>query len=211
MAEDGSWTEIVHNTSSDVRKIMFVFHGYGADNKNIAPVGPAIAENCPGIEIHVPNGIEICEENETGYQWFSFGETYPDSYFDNEEAIRAHIDRTLKNKKISSYADLIFCGFSQGATVSLTLGLKLGVGMIISFAGALLDGSYPASGSKNTKIIMLHGELDTVVPAELAENAANFLRQGGLDASFVLDNDVGHAISENMLKEARKFLEKYIT
>jgi predicted esterase len=48
--------EIVVDTDNPVRKIMFVFHGYGADNENIAQVGVEISKGRPDIEVYVQIG-----------------------------------------------------------------------------------------------------------------------------------------------------------
>ncbi|MDR3151440.1 MAG: dienelactone hydrolase family protein [Holosporaceae bacterium] len=199
---------IIIEADEPVQKIMFVFHGYGADNENVAPLGVEIAKNRPDIEIYVPNGVKKCEDND-GRQWFSFREPHPESYKKNEKIIQSYIDGILARKKMK-YADVIFCGFSQGAMVSLTLGLKLGVDMIISFAGSVVLGEYPTvPNSRNTKVAMLHGKHDNIVPFSLVEQSIDIIRSNGTPVHFGLDKDAGHVITEDMLHTARTFFEKY--
>ena len=111
------------------RKIIFIFHGYGADKTNMEPIGKAFSRFFDNAEIHMPDGIHECEEG-IGLCWFTYddndvGEMYK-SYLQSESEIKNYVD-TVISKNNLTYDDVVFAGFSQGAMLALTLGLKLEV------------------------------------------------------------------------------------
>jgi predicted esterase len=54
--------EIVIAPEANRKKIIFVFHGYGADNENLLPIGRAFSQCIESVEVRLPNGIEPCNE-----------------------------------------------------------------------------------------------------------------------------------------------------
>ena len=49
--------EYVVHAEETARQVLFLFHGYGSDNRNLEPVGRILADAVPGMEVRLPRGI----------------------------------------------------------------------------------------------------------------------------------------------------------
>ncbi|MDR1334644.1 MAG: hypothetical protein LBJ71_05490, partial [Holosporaceae bacterium] len=107
--------EIVLNSTEEAEKVLFIFHGYGADNENMRPLGEVFASVFPKMEIHIPNAPEDCEEN-SGRQWFSLKENdmeiWRQSCSEKIPEIMEYITGVLEKKKLSP-KEAVVAGFSQ--------------------------------------------------------------------------------------------------
>ncbi|GHT95468.1 phospholipase [Alphaproteobacteria bacterium] len=199
--------ESIIESKVETKRIMFVFHGYGASKENILAVGETFAMVFEDLEVHVPDGIERCDENDDGYQWFPlYGDV--DDYFieykKNEHLIREYVDEILEKKELT-YADAIFVGFSQGAMLSILLGLKLGVSHIVSFSGVLIDQNIKDINLK-TRLVMIHGKGDLVVPFDMMISSIDVLRRNGFGIYMAVSETAEHFIDDYMMQAAVKFL-----
>jgi phospholipase/carboxylesterase len=199
--------ELIIKSKTDTKKIMIIFHGYGANKEDFLPVADAFSQTIDRIQINIPDGIEK-SGHPNGYQWFALrGEGLEEdkqAFRKNEHVIRTYIDGIL-NENEMTHEDLILVGFSQGAMLSLFLGLKLGASHIISFCGVLMDAKIKAR-NPNTKIIMIHGQKDTVVPVDLMLSSIETLKRSNLNVSVVISESAAHYIDEHMMMAAIEFL-----
>jgi len=123
--------EIVVAARSEAKKLMFIFHGYGASSSDMAALGKSFSEIIPDTEFHIPNGIEKCQECPSGYQWFDLSGS---DFIESEKCFKAmnknipqimtYIDKVIAQKPGLTHDDVILSGFSQGAMLALTLGLR---------------------------------------------------------------------------------------
>jgi phospholipase/carboxylesterase len=198
--------EIIIDSKLETKKIIFLFHGYGANKENLSQVGEMLAEHVPDAKVHIPDGIEQCNEG-IGFQWFSFVGSGIDinkkDFYANRDIIESYIRGVINGKNLN-LKDVCLSGFSQGGMISIALGLSIGVGKIISFSGLLLDNEVSIA-DKNTKILMTHGLFDNVVPIQCMYNSEKILRQRGMDVK-VVTSEVEHYIDNNALTEAINFL-----
>jgi phospholipase/carboxylesterase len=200
--------EIVLKSKSKTQKLIFVFHGYGSDKNDLLSIGEEFLKAIPAAEIHLPNGIENCEEG-IGYQWFSLkareAEGWNQAFLKNLPKIIAYIQRIMKEKGID-YKDVIFSGFSQGATLSLSLGLAYGAQAVIAFSGLLMDHEgFVCAG--NTKILLTHGACDDVTDISAMTSAENTLKNAGLEVKTVISENLCHGIDAYVLSQAVDFLK----
>ncbi|GHU12524.1 phospholipase [Alphaproteobacteria bacterium] len=199
--------EYVIKSKAKTKRIMFIFHGYGASKENFQAAGEIFAKTFNDIEVHIPDGIEKCDGNYDGYQWFPlYGDTdnHNIEYKKNEHLIKEYIDDVLE-KKGFTYKDVILAGFSQGAMLSIILGLKLGVSHIVSFAGVLIDQNIKNINVK-TKLVMIHGKLDSVVPLDMMISSIDVLRRNGLGVYVAVSETAAHYVDGDMMQAALKFL-----
>ncbi|GHU17632.1 phospholipase [Alphaproteobacteria bacterium] len=199
--------ESVIKSKTEPKRIMFIFHGYGADKGNFQAIGETFAKVFDDLEVHIPDGIEKCDENDDGYQWFPlYGDV--DDYFieykKNEHIIKEYVDDVLEKSGLT-YANAIFAGFSQGAMLSIILGLKLGVSHVVSFSGVLIDQNIKDFNLK-TKLVMIHGESDAVVPFDMMIASVDVLRRRGLGVYLAVSETAKHFIDDYMMQAAVKFL-----
>ena len=201
--------EYVVHAEEAARQVLFLFHGYGSDNRNLEPVGRILADAVPGMEVRLPRGIEPCEEG-FGRQWFSLPDRDLDAWYDNflksAPIIMSYIDKVLADKNMT-YADAIIAGFSQGGMISLSLGMKYAMKGIISFSGYLMS-EKDIRSDIDTKVLLCHGGEDTVVPLQLLDLTENQLKSAGISVSKQISPSLGHAIDKFLLESAVDFLRQ---
>lgn len=204
MKESFSKSEIQKN-----KKIVVFFHGYGKDKELFAPVGRIVSRTLKNADVHIPQGIQPCEDGE-GYQWFPFRDfslsSWKDAYYEVEPKLIEYMEKIIGRKNLD-YDNVILSGFSQGAMVALMLGLKLHVGAIISFSGILLDVEVivpPIS----TKILMIHGANDKIIPLSEMQLSAEALKNRKIDTDTFIDEDGEHGINISMIRSAVRFLKQ---
>lgn len=190
------------------RMVLFLFHGYGKSKENVVSLGKELIKARPDIEIHIPDGVEQCVE-ENGREWFELnGEDvsiWEADFLKKSGEIISYVDDVLVSKKMS-YSHAIFCGFSQGAMVSLGIGLKLGVSAVISFSGLLLDAK-SCVGKVRTKVLLLHGAADDVIPVEAMKLTERVLMNAGVPVKSEISPTLKHEIDKKVLTRAMDFLK----
>jgi phospholipase/carboxylesterase len=200
--------EIVLKPKEKFHKLLFVFHGYGADGNNLLPVGEEFSQAMPSAEVRIPDGLEVCDAG-FGYQWFPLIgndlDAWGKSFEEYSDRITSYIESRMQEKHIG-YEDVIFTGFSQGAMLSLGLGLRHGVQAIVAFSGGLLD-SKPAIASKYTKVLLTHGVQDTVLDVSIMRATEDILKATNVNVQVVVDANAGHEIDGHMLSRAVDFLK----
>ncbi|MDR1235596.1 MAG: dienelactone hydrolase family protein [Holosporaceae bacterium] len=203
--------EIILNSTPEADRVLFIFHGYGADAENLKSVGEIFGDNFPKTEIHIPDGPEKCRECATGRQWFDLAgddvNVWNRSCVKDSSMITEYVDSVLSKKNLS-YSDAVFSGFSQGAMLSLYLGLKHNVKGIISFSGILLCAEEIKHSSASSKVLLAHGEQDAVIPFESLKITEEALKHIGVDVETAVSPGIGHAIDNYLLTRAVDFLKR---
>jgi phospholipase/carboxylesterase len=201
--------EIILASKSKTSKLTFIFHGYGADNNNLRPIGEEFSEALPDAEVRLPNGIEECDEG-FGRQWFALAgndvNAWKLAYAKNSYKIMSYVDAVISEKNLT-YKDVIFAGFSQGAMLSLSLGLKHGIKGVVAFSGLLLD-LEPYADCRDTKILLTHGQEDKVVPFEAMKLTEEALKEAGVSVKTAVSPNLAHAIDDYLLTQAVDFLKE---
>jgi phospholipase/carboxylesterase len=200
--------EIVLEARSKIDSLIFIFHGYGADKDNLRPVGEAFSKALPGAEIHLPNGIEKCDDG-FGRQWFALQdndiEIWERAFNENSAKIISYVDAVIAEKNLS-YKNVIFSGFSQGAMLSLSLGLQYEVKAAVAFSGLLLNPKAYVQ-KKSTKVLLTHGAEDTVIPLSAMTLTEEALSGAGIDVQTAVSPRLSHAIDDYLLGRAVDFLK----
>ena len=171
-------------------------------------MGERFAETLPTAEVHLVNGIERCSETCDGYRWFPMnGDDIKDweaGFAKNIPQIMNYVD-SVKDSKNLSYRDVIFSGFSQGAMLSLSLGIKSNVKAVISFSGLLLSPETFLK-SADTKVLLAHGTDDTVIHVSAVDLTKAALEKFNIDTRTAIAPKLDHAINQYLLDQAVDFL-----
>ena len=163
-----------------------------------------------------PDGHETCSINPTGFQWFDL--TKDDPKYILEESIKAEkklnmfIDQikeefNLRNNKIC------LSGFSQGCMMSINLGLTSDEEYccVVGFSGKIIDQENLKSRKKiSTNTLLVHGELDQVVPANFMLEAKDFLIRNNVEIETHLIKDCDHHIPIEASSIALNYILKKI-
>lgn len=190
--------------------LMVLLHGVGATAESFAPIARALAPALPTTEFLVPDGTYPFDGGGRGRQWFSVrGVTEENRASRVDEAaqpLSAWIDRELAARKLGRDR-LIVLGFSQGAIMAQWLALRTSPppAAIVALAGRLAVPRQP-SDSTTTDVLLVHGTADTVMPVQLAEQAAAELEARGLDVELRIVPGLAHGVDARVLAEVKAFL-----
>ena len=199
--------ELIIPSKKETKNLIFVFHGYGSDKDNLQIVGEKFAEELPTAEIHLANGLEPCAES-CGFKWFSMDsdnlEDWESAFSKNVPQIMKYID-SAKDAKNLDYRDIILAGFSQGAMLSLSLGIYHNVKAVIAFSGMILAPDKFLKKAE-TKVLLAHGSSDSVIPVSAVDFTKSALEKFNIDTQVAIATGLDHAINQYLLDKAIDFL-----
>ena len=105
---------------------------------------------------------------------------------------------------------IAFFGFSQGAIMALDAVAtgRWPVRAVVAASGRLATA--PEAIEPLTKILVMHGENDPVIPAQETQLAAERLRAAGFEVQAKLYPGLGHVLSAEGIQTAGKFLARQL-
>ena len=110
---------------------------------------------------------------------------------------------------LKGYDNIFLGGFSQGACMSLHIGLSYDkvLGGIISCSGALFPKTIINKNNENLKIFVSHGELDDLIDKNINELSIKRINHfPNLEIHYY--PNIGHLIEQNALVDLNKFFTK---
>ena len=119
----------------------------------------------------------------------------------------AFIDAELARLSVQDYAIM---GFSQGAMMALHVGLRRANApkAILAFSGRLLAADRIGEIANHAPVLLVHGEVDSVVPAENSRIAAGLLAAAGVPVQTLFSKDLGHGIDDSGLSAGAIALQR---
>ena len=178
------------------KALFLLFHGVGASQHDLAPLGSRLAREFPDaavVSVPAPDDSDLGR----GLQWFSVLGVTESS---RPQRVAATLPRFLdtvrhwQQRMGVAPADTTLVGFSQGAIMALEAAHAQPpvAARVVALSGryAELPQAAPAA-----RVHFLHGAADPVIPAAQAEAAARRLEE--LKAAVTLDvlPGLGHGIS----------------
>jgi len=203
------------------KQLVVLFHGWGADGNDLIGLAPALAPALPEAAFVSPNGPFPCDAG-FGRQWFSLGDRSPDG--DMADAVMtarlaavapmidAFVDAELARCDLGA-DKLAFVGFSQGTMAALYAGLRRqnGPAGILGYSGHLVAGPALAQEARaKPEILLVHGEMDEILPVAATRYAENMLRKHGFAVNAVYRPGLGHGIDEEGLRRGAAFLRRVL-
>jgi phospholipase/carboxylesterase len=195
--------------------LVILLHGYGADGADLFGLAEPLSTVLPTAAFVSPNAPERCSVNPMGYQWFPI----PRMDGSTEEAMRAGFDHAQKT--LNAFIDgemlryglpadrVALVGFSQGSMMSLHVAPRRAdpLAGIVAFSGRLLE---PERLSTETvsrpPVLLVHGDMDDVVPPSSLEDARAGLGAAGFTVRWHVSRGIGHGIAPDGLQMAAQFL-----
>ena len=191
---------------SEVKSLIILLHGWGADAADMFGLAPFLGRVREGCGFYAPNAPFPCAASPYGRQWFDIqeGEKGAMSAMDDLQELLFNIFDEFS----ISPSKIILGGFSQGGMMTLAVGPLFELAGLISFSGALLTEKNLKKSSKSSPpILLIHGDLDDVVPASSLIDAQSHLEEKGYRVEVILEKGVGHSINELGLDAAKNFID----
>lgn len=175
--------------------VIFLLHGMGSNEQNMMSLVSGIEKELFVFSIRGPL------QQPPGYAFFTiqgFGNPHRDVFDSAVNKLENFIEYAVENNPIDAN-EVYFMGFSQGAILSMTLGLKLGnrIKGIIALSGYIptfVKEEYDIQSLDGVSAFISHGEHDQVLPFEWGVDAEAFYKQNGAASTFS-DYPEGHTVS----------------
>ena len=193
-------TVIKPEGNNKITSAIILFHGYGGDGKDISAITSGWKRFLPNTIFLCPDGHEKCPVNPSGFQWFDLSKEDPKYIIEQslkaEKIINKFLNEVKDVYKLSN-SKICLSGFSQGCMISINLGLtsKENFNCIVGFSGKIIDKNDLSKRiSSKTKMLLLHGELDSVVPPVNLLDAKDFLIRNKIEVETHMISDCDHNI-----------------
>lgn len=192
-------------TGETPKGLVVALHGWGANAEDLAGLVPFV--NLPDYQFMFPNAPYPYPYSPTGRAWYELR---------SENAYQGLVEsRQLLHKWLSSLegstgiplSRTVLVGFSQGAAMTMDVGLHLPLAGLVALSGYLHPIADMGQRDFTTcpPILLVHGRQDAVVPIEAGENAKTTLETLGVRVNYH-EFDMGHEIRPQVLPLIRNFV-----
>jgi phospholipase/carboxylesterase len=205
-------TTSLEQTSVKANYLIVFCHGYGADGKDLINIGNYWQRFLPEFYFTSPNAPNTCSINPLGFEWFDLmGDDTKKINLELEDSISKlskFIDEKLKILNLD-YSKLFLVGFSQGTMMSLHYALTnpKKIGGVIGYSGKIYDfDSLEKNIQSKPPILLMHGDVDNIVPLEEMMFAQDFLLKHKIDLKTKIFKGCGHSIPAEGLSLGLEFI-----
>ena len=207
-------TKIIKPENNIISNAVILLHGYGGDGNDISSITLNWKRFLPETIFFCPDGHEVCPINPNGFQWFDLSKDDKNYIF--KESTRAEKKLNFYINEIKSEYNLdnskiCISGFSQGCMMSINLGLiaEESFNCIVGFSGKIIDPEHISQRIKSkTKMLLIHGEKDDVVPPSRLLEAKDFLIRHKIDVETKMIKNCGHHIPIEASSIALNYIKK---
>mgnify|MGYP001199476894 FL=1 len=207
-------TTIIKSEENPINNAIILLHGYGGDGKDISILSLNWKRFLPNTIFLSPDAHETCAINPNGFQWFDLTKEDPEYILKEsqkaEYKILNFIDE-VKNKYKLKNSQICLSGFSQGSMMSINLGLtsKEDYNCVIGFSGKIINKKdLLKRKTSNTKMLLIHGELDQVVPPDSLLEAKDFLIRNNIQVETHMIKNCDHNIPIEASSIALNYIKK---
>jgi phospholipase/carboxylesterase len=214
MAFSLNTTIIKPDQNNKINNAVILLHGYGGDGKDISMLTLNWKRFLPNTVFLCPNGHEKCSINQSGFQWFDLSKDDPKYIIEQslkaEQIIKKYINEVKELYKLNN-SQICLSGFSQGCMMSINIGLTSdeNFNCVVGFSGKIIDKDNLVKRiSSTTKMLLLHGDKDAVVPASNLLDAKDFLLRNKIEVETNMISDCDHHIPITASSIALSYLKK---
>tara|TARA_B100000902_G_C27055913_1_gene786588 strand:- start:127 stop:783 length:657 start_codon:yes stop_codon:yes gene_type:complete len=194
-------TTIIKPENNDlINNAVILLHGYGGDGKDISMLTLNWKRFLPNTIFLCPNGPETCPINPNGFQWFDLTRDEPKYILEQSKKAEEKILTFINEVKIKynlKNSQICLSGFSQGCMISINLGLisNENYNCIVGFSGKIIDqNDLQKRKISSTKMLLIHGDLDTVVSPTFLLEAKDFLIRNQIEVEANIIKNCEHQI-----------------
>jgi phospholipase/carboxylesterase len=197
-----------------VKQIVFLLHGVGADGHDLIDLAPRWAQALPDALFISPHAPTPYQGAPFGRQWFDLTDRSPARLEAGVRAVAPVLDAAISRECAAAglpESHVILAGFSQGAMTALFCGLRRATppAAILAYSGLLLGPeSLGAELRGRPPVLLVHGEVDEVVPVGGSRAAERQLRDAGVPVEAVYSPKLGHGIDDAGLVAGSLFLQR---
>lgn len=187
---------------------LFMMHGMGSNEQDLPPLVEGFQEK---MYIFSLRGPFI---QPPGYAFFRMEELGKPDWKSFDDTIHK-IDEFLKFA-IQSYPidqkQIYFLGFSQGAMLAMSLGIKMrnsikGVIALSGYIPNFVQNEYKEQSLQDLHIFLSHGEQDPVLPFQWGVSSYEFLKERKANISFQ-SYPAGHWVTQENFEDIRSWLSE---
>ena len=207
-------TIIKPDEDNKINSAIILLHGYGGDGKDISALTYNWKRFLPNTVFLCPDAHEECSINSSGFQWFDLNKDDPKYIVEQslkaEKVIHQFIKEVKELYKLNN-SKICLLGFSQGCMMSINIGLTSDekFNCVIGFSGKIINKENLSKRiSSKTKILLFHGELDTIVPPSHLLEAKDFLIRNKIEVETNMISDCDHHIPIKASSIALNYLKK---
>lgn len=172
--------------------------------QRVAPAG------CSTLYIQAP----VPDTDIGGFSWWLAGEGAKPRFESGKELVTEII--AILEQAEADPERILGIGFSQGgAVLSLAIqdepGFFSGIAMLASFALESRSIAVEHSLANSTKVLMINGDADPIVPIDRAQRGLERLTARNFAVELVVESGVGHKIGSRGLKELGRFMGEQLS
>ncbi len=194
--------------------LVILLHGVGADGNDLIGLAPRFAVALPEAAFVSPDAPYPCDMAPMGRQWFSIQTQDPAlrlaAIREAAAILNAFIDAQLADHGLGDDR-LALVGFSQGTMMSLFTAPRRerACAGIMAYSGRLEGGPELAAEIRSRPpVMMVHGDQDELLPVASMTDAAERLRDNGIEVETHVRPGLGHGIDEVGLQIGTGFLAR---
>ena len=203
--------------SGTTKSLVIFVHGYGADGSDLLSIADVLAEHMPDTAFYAPDAPNKCQMSPMGFEWFpipwidgSSEDVAREGMMEAAQVFDDWLTETMAAERVTS-EQTVLVGFSQGTMMSLHIGPRRTdkLAAIVGFSGRLLEPENLSDDAKSKPpILLVHGDMDDVVPPASLPEAADALAGAGFDVYTHVSKGTGHGIAPDGLGLALQFMQK---
>jgi len=197
-----------------IENAIILLHGYGGDGKDISMLTLNWKRFLKNTIFLCPDAHESCAINSSGFQWFDLN-TEDTEYIlieskKAENKLKQYIEEIKLEYKLKN-SQICISGFSQGCMMSINVGLTSNESFncIVGFSGKIINKNDLSSRIKTkTNILMVHGDMDPIVPPNSLLDAKDFLIRHKINIETLMIKNCDHHIPIEASSAALNFIKK---
>ena len=197
-----------------IKNAVILLHGYGGDGKDISMLTLNWKRFLKNTIFLCPDAHETCSINPIGFQWFDLSSDDNEKILHDskiaEDRVKKYINEIKSYYKIKN-SQICISGFSQGCMMSINIGLtsEESFNCIVGFSGKIINKNDLKNRIKSkTKVLMIHGESDEIVPANNLLDSKDFLIRNKVDIETLMIKNCDHHIPVEASSAALNFIKK---
>ncbi len=197
-----------------IENAVILLHGYGGDGKDISMLTLNWKRFLKNTIFLCPDAHELCKINPSGFQWFDLNTENERHILIESKKAENKLKQLIEEIKLEyklKNSQICISGFSQGCMMSINVGLTSNESFncIVGFSGKIIDKDDLSSRIKTkTNILMLHGDLDPIVPPSSLLDAKDFLIRHKINIETLMIKNCDHHIPVEASSAALNFIKK---